>query len=131
MPSEEFKKLLEIMEKLQNGDQWYQAQTILSVKEDVLGEVEELKDAVEKEDFENIKEEIGDVIWATVLMAKVAQAEGKFNLEDSLKEINEKMVRRHPHVFGSAKATTVEEACRLVEEEKMKEKKKLSGPTQN
>lgn len=119
------------MEKLQNGDPWYQSQTISSVKEDVLGEVEELKEAVEKEDFENIKEEIGDVIWSTVLMAKVAQAEGKFNLEDSLKEINEKMIRRHPHVFGDAKATTVEEACRLVEEEKMKEKKRSSGPTQN
>jgi tetrapyrrole methylase family protein/MazG family protein len=123
----EFGKLVEIVEHLRSEDgcPWDREQTISSLKEDVLGEAKELKQAIENEDYDNLKEEIGDVIWASVLMAQVAKDEGLFDIHDALKEVNEKMVRRHPHVFGGKKAENGEEAHRMFKEAKANEKKNI------
>ena len=120
-----FEKLVELVERLrgENGCPWDKEQTIASLKEDVLSEADELRVAIEKEDYENIKEEIGDVIWVLVLMAQIAKEEGRFDLENVLKELNDKIVRRHPHVFGNAKAKNAEEALKLFREAKANEKK--------
>lgn len=122
---ESFEKLVELVERLrgENGCPWDKEQTIASLKEDVLDEARELREAIEKEDYENIKEEIGDLIWGLVLMAQVAKEEGRFDLEDVFKEINEKIVRRHPHVFGDAKAQSAEEAMKSFLDAKANEKK--------
>jgi len=120
-----FEKLVELVERLrgEDGCPWDKEQTITSLKEDVLSEADELREAIEKEDYENIKEEIGDLIWGLVLMTQVAKEEGRFNLEDVYKEANANLIRRHPHVFGDAKAANGEEALKLFHEAKANEKK--------
>ena len=127
-----FEKLVELVKHLrsENGCPWDRKQTIESLEEDVLSEADELREAIEKGDYENIKEEIGDLIWGLVLMTQVAKEDGKFDLEDVFKDVNDKIVRRHPHVFGTAKAETAEDALKAFNEAKANEKKR-SGPTQN
>lgn len=122
---ESFEKFVEIIERLRgkNGCPWDKEQTIASLKEDVLSEADELRAAIEKGDYENIKEEIGDLIWGLVLMTQIAKEEGRFDLEDVFAEVNDKMIRRHPHVFGNAKAKNGEEALKLFHEAKANEKK--------
>ena len=107
-----FEKLVELVERLrsESGRPWDKEQTIASLREDVLSEADELREAIEKEDYENIKEEIGDLIWGLVLMAQIAKEEGRFDLEDVFKEANAKLIRRHPHVFGDKKAANSKEA---------------------
>ena len=121
-----FEKLVEIVEKLRSEDgcPWDREQTIASLKEDVLDEARELREAIENEDYENIKEEIGDLVMGLVLMTQVAKEEGRFDFEDVFKEINDKMVRRHPHVFGDKKAKSADDAMKSFLEAKANEKKK-------
>lgn len=122
-----FEKLVELVEHLrsESGCPWDRKQTIESLKEDVLDESNELREAIEKGDYENIKEELGDLIWGLVLMAQVAKEEGRFGLEDVFKEVNNKIIRRHTHVFGTAKAKTAEDARKSFYEAKKNEKEKM------
>ena len=121
----EFEKLKELVSKLRGPDgcPWDKKQTLDTMKDDVLGEVEELVQAVKNNDVPNICEEVGDVIWASVLLAKIAEDEKLFSIEDSLKQVNEKIVRRHPHIFGDKKALTAKDAMKFFLEAKAKEKK--------
>jgi tetrapyrrole methylase family protein/MazG family protein len=121
-----FEKLVQLVEKLRSEDgcPWDREQTIASLKEDVLSEADELREAIDKGDYDNIKEELGDLIWGLVLMAQVAKEEGRFDLEDIFEEVNDKLVRRHPHVFGDKKAANGEEAHKMFQEAKANEKKK-------
>lgn len=126
-----FDKLVDLVKYLrsENGCIWDKEQTISSLKEDVLSEADELREAINNEDYENIKEEIGDLIWGLVLMTQIAEEDDLFNIHDVLNDVNDKVIRRHPHVFGDVKATTPEEAHKAFLDAKMKEKS--SGPTQN
>ncbi len=128
-----FEKLVELVERLRSEDgcPWDRQQTIASLKEDVLSEADELREAIDKQDYENVREEIGDLIWGLVLMTQVAKEEGRFDLEDVFKDATDKLVRRHPHVFGSAKVKNGEEANKLFYQVKENEKRNKSGPTQN
>lgn len=85
-------------------------------------EFEELMQAVEKEDWENLKEELGDVLFHILLYAEIAKEQGKFTIGDVLKEIIEKMKRRNPHVYGNVKCTDPKEIAEMWEEIKRKEK---------
>lgn len=124
MVMENYKKFLEILGKLrgENGCQWDREQTLKSLRKELMSEAQELSDAIDKEDHEELKEEIGDLIWVATHIAKVAEEKGIFTFDDVLKAINEKMVRRHPHVFGNKKANDVEDAKRLYYEAKANEK---------
>lgn len=124
LPENEFKKLVELVEHLrgEEGCPWDREQTIESLKDDVLSESDELRDAIDNNDHENMREEIGDLIWGLVLMSKVAEEDGLFGLDDVIKEVNEKIVRRHPHVFGDVSADTVEDATKAFNDAKMMEK---------
>jgi len=118
--------MLEIIEKLRGPDgcPWHRAQTLETTEKDMLGEVGELKEALAGGDYEHIKEELGDVIWTLAIISEMAGEKGGFTAEDVLGGMNEKMVRRHPHVFGGAKkAETVEEALDIFYEAKAAEKK--------
>jgi tetrapyrrole methylase family protein/MazG family protein len=120
-----FDKLLQLIEKLrsENGCPWDREQTIKSLKADLLSEVDEVAEAIDKEDYENLKEEIGDLIWSAALITQVAKEEKLFDMEDVLKTVNEKIVRRHPHVFGDKKAKDADEAKKIFNEAKNNEKK--------
>ncbi|OYT56941.1 MAG: nucleotide pyrophosphohydrolase [Candidatus Aenigmatarchaeota archaeon] len=112
----------ELVHKLRKECPWDREQTIKSLKQDLLDEAKELAEAIDKDDTENIREEIGDVLFGLLLMTEIAEEQGMFTLEESLNELKEKMIRRHPHVFGDAEAKTAEDAKKLFYEAKKNEK---------
>ncbi|HLD19523.1 MAG TPA: MazG nucleotide pyrophosphohydrolase domain-containing protein [Candidatus Nanoarchaeia archaeon] len=120
--SNEFSELRKIVHELRSKCPWDKEQTLDSLKNNIVEEAEELKKAIETDDKDNLKEEIGDVILVALMLAEIAEEKGILSVEESLKIVSEKMKRRHPHVFGDAKADTAEEALRLFHDIKIKEK---------
>jgi len=122
---EKFDKFLELIEKLRSeeGCPWDKEQTIKSMRTDMMSEAKEVAEAIEKGDYENLKEEIGDLIWSAALITQIAKEDGLFDMDEVLEIVNKKMVRRHPHVFGDKKAKTAEEARKFFYEVKDNEKK--------
>jgi uncharacterized protein YabN with tetrapyrrole methylase and pyrophosphatase domain len=119
-----FKDIVEIMKALRSpgGCPWDLKQTVESAVEDLLGEADEVKQALEKGDMENLREELGDLLWCIVFTANVAREKDLFDIEDILRDTKEKIIRRHPHVFGDTPAESPEHASRLFQEAKEKEK---------
>ncbi len=103
---ESFEKLCSIIETLRSpeGCPWDREQTPESLTGDFIEEVYEAVDAVREKDFDHLKEELGDVYLLVTMIAYMNQQENKFSIEDVLDEISEKLIRRHPHVFGDAEA---------------------------
>ena len=104
------------------GCPWDRKQTHETLMKYMREETEEAAHAVEKKDWENLKEELGDCLLQIVFHAEMARLEGHFCLADVIKGINEKMVRRHPHIFGNAEAKDPEAVLNLWAEIKKKEK---------
>ena len=96
-----FECLVEIVARLRapQGCPWDRAQTLESMRPYVLEEAYEVLDAMDRHDNEDLKKEIGDVLFQLVLLARMAEEEGAFDMSDVLERINHKMVQRHPHVF--------------------------------
>lgn len=124
--SKEFDKLVNNIARLRadDGCPWDKEQTIETMREDILGEASEVAEAISNNDHNNLKEEIGDLIWTCILTARIAEESGKFDIEDCLNEANAKVISRHPHVFGGIKVNSAEEAMELFQEAKAKEKDK-------
>lgn len=110
----------------ENGCPWDQKQTHESLKECLIEETGEVLEAIDKKDDNNLCEELGDVLLQVVMHAQIAAEEGRFSIEDVVRRVNEKMIRRHPHVFGDVKIETVEEGLDLWEQIKKKEKESES-----
>ena len=123
---EKFLKLIDILEKLrgEHGCPWDKKQTHTSLMKYLFEEANEYNEAVQKQDYENMKEELGDVLLQIIFHAQIAKENKRFDIYDVLDTINEKMIRRHPHVFGNSKATTEEEIKKEWEKIKQLEKKK-------
>ena len=121
-----FLKLVDILEKLrgENGCPWDKKQTHQSLMKYLFEESNEYNEAVQKQDYDNMKEELGDVLLQIIFHAQIAKENKKFDIYDVLDSINEKMIRRHPHVFGNSKATTEEEIRAEWEKIKAEEKAK-------
>lgn len=111
----QFKNLVEIAQKLraEGGCPWDREQSIASMAPKILEEGEEVLEAIQKEDWENLEEELGDVLFNIVMISQIASEEGKFNIDGVLEKIAEKLTSRHTWVFGSEKAETAEEALAL------------------
>lgn len=106
-----------------NGCPWDKKQTHESLIECLKNESQELIDAINNKDDENMKEELGDVLLQVLMHAQIAQEEGKFTINDVIDYLDAKLHRRHPHVFGDhAKAASAEEALALWREMKKKER---------
>ncbi|WP_252315143.1 nucleoside triphosphate pyrophosphohydrolase [Sinobaca sp. H24] len=120
----EFGKLKEIISTLRGpgGCPWDQKQTHASLKRYLIEEAYEVIDAVDEEDGEHLQEELGDVLLQVMLHARIAEEEGFFSIEDIVGTLNEKMIRRHPHVFGDIQAETSEEVNRNWEKIKQGER---------
>lgn len=120
----ELKRLKEITDTLRNpgGCEWDQKQNFLSMREDLLEEVYELIDAVNHNDLEHIEEELGDVLFLVLFYAKLGEETGKFTLESAAKNVGEKLIRRHPHVFSDTKINNVDDILNNWEEIKKAEK---------
>ncbi len=117
--------LILIAERLRvpEGCPWDREQTLESLRAYVLEEAYEVIQAIELEDTEGLVEELGDFLFQVVFISQIASEEGKFNIDDVIRGICDKLVSRHPHVFGEKKAKDTEEALETWNAEKMKEKR--------
>ena len=100
------------------GCPWDRKQTLQSLKPFVIEESYEVVDAIDRNDLEGLKEELGDFLLQAVFIAEITRASGSFDIDDAVTAIHDKLVRRHPHVFGEVEAGTAEEV--LVNWEKLK-----------
>lgn len=106
-----------------NGCPWDKKQTHESLIKCLQNESQELIDAINNKDDENMKEELGDVLLQVLLHSQIAAEEGKFTIDDVIQGLYDKLHRRHPHVFGEhAKAASPEEALAVWREMKKKER---------
>lgn len=119
-----FDELVEIVRRLRGpgGCPWDREQTHESLTPYAIEEAHELEQAIENKDTENIKEELGDLLFQSVLHAQLADEDKKFSIDDVLKHLNHKMVTRHPHVFSSTEVKGAEEVVKNWEELKAQEK---------
>jgi XTP/dITP diphosphohydrolase/tetrapyrrole methylase family protein/MazG family protein len=109
-----------------DGCPWDQEQTHATLVRCLIDEVSELIDTIDRSDSAHMREELGDVLIQIVFHARIEEEAGRFNFDDVAREINEKLVRRHPHVFGTGKLDTSEQVIAKWEEIKATEKK--NGP---
>ncbi len=119
-----FEKLVEIMATLRgpNGCPWDKQQDFNSLKPMLVEEVYEVLEAVENNDFEGLSEELGDLLLHVVFHAHLGKEAGQFDINTVIQKISDKLIRRHPHVFGSESASTPEEVVKNWEAIKAQEK---------
>ncbi|MCK4561663.1 MAG: nucleoside triphosphate pyrophosphohydrolase [Flavobacteriaceae bacterium] len=116
-----FGKLLDIMDEIREKCPWDKKQTIQSLRHLTIEETYELGDAILDNDLPEIKKELGDLLLHIVFYSKIASENKSFDIADVITGINEKLVHRHPHVFGDVKAETEEEVAKNWEKLKLKE----------
>lgn len=121
-----FEDLVSITAELRSdhGCPWDKEQTFESLKVCLANETQEVFEAVDNKDMENLCEELGDVLLQVVLNSQIASELGLFTIEQVIDGICQKMIRRHPHVFGDVKVNSVEEGLALWNEIKLQEKAK-------
>lgn len=105
-----------------NGCPWDREQTFDSIKPYTLEETYEVFDAIDEKDWPGLKEELGDFVLQAVFYAQMASEENLFTIADSLEAINDKLIRRHPHIFGTGDAKTADEVKKKWDEIKAEEK---------
>lgn len=122
---EKFQQLVEIMARLRGpgGCPWDRAQTFDTIKPYTLEETYEVLDAIDRRDWGELREELGDFLLQAVFYAQMAQEEKRFDIGDALEAINQKLVRRHPHVFGEEAAETPGDVKRIWAQVKAAEQK--------
>ncbi len=126
---EAFSQLLDIMNDLREKCPWDKKQTLQTLRHLTLEEVYELSDALLEEDLQEIKKELGDVLLHLVFYAKIGSEKGSFDIADVINSLNEKLIFRHPHIYGDVEVKDEEEVKQNWEKLKLKEGNKsvLSG----
>lgn len=124
MKYQELERLVEIVATLrgENGCQWDREQTHKSLRPNMIEEAYEAVDAIDDGDMANLREELGDVLLQVVLHAQIAKDNNEFDIEDVAKELSDKLVHRHPHVFGDTKVQSTKEILDNWEKLKKEEK---------
>jgi MazG family protein len=127
---ERFERLVGILARLRapGGCPWDREQNFATIKPYLLEETYEVLDAIDQRDWPGLAEELGDLMLQAVFFAQMASEEGKFGIDDSLDAISEKLIRRHPHVFGDGTAKTSDDVKRRWDEIKADEKKEKGQP---
>ena len=127
--AEQFLRLVQIMNELREKCPWDKKQTIQTLRQLTIEETYELTDAITDNDWKGIKEELGDILLHIVFYAKIGAEENKFTLEEVINGVCEKLIYRHPHIYGDVKVNDEEDVKRNWEKLKLKEGKKtvLSG----
>ena len=129
----ELEKLVDIIAVLrsENGCPWDREQTHKTLRPNMLEEAYEAVDAIDDNDIPNLREELGDVLLQVVLHAQIAKDNNEFDIEDVAKELSQKLIHRHPHVFGNAHVNSANEVVanwdKLKNEEKTYRKSILDG----
>lgn len=129
----EISELIDVIARLRapDGCQWDREQTHKSLRPNMLEEAYEAVDAIDSGDIKHLKEELGDVLLQVVLHAQIASEEGAFTIEDVAKGLKDKLIHRHPHVFGNVKVNSTKEILdnwdKLKAEEKQHRKSAMDG----
>lgn len=121
---EAFKRLLNIMDDLRTGCPWDKKQTLESLRPLTIEETYELADAIMDNDLDALKGEIGDIMLHMVFYSKIADEKGAFDIGDVLNAICDKLIHRHPHIYGDVEVANEEEVKANWEKLKLKEGKK-------
>lgn len=121
--------LVKIMDELREKCPWDKKQTIHTLRQQTIEETFELADAITEKDWNGIKEELGDLLLHVIFYAKIATEKNQFTLQEVIDGISEKLVKRHPHIYGEVVAENEEEVKKNWEQIKLSEGKKsvLSG----
>ncbi len=121
----EFLRLVEIIDRLRskNGCPWDRKQNFKSIREPLLEESYEVVDAINKRDYKNLREELGDLLIQVVFLCRLANEKKKFSMKEVIKDASDKLVRRHPHIFGKRKVRGTAEVLKNWEHIKESEKK--------
>lgn len=130
MANQSLDDFVKIIEQLrgEGGCPWDQAQTHESLKVCLAEEADEVLQAIDNKDDENLCEELGDLLLQVVMHAQIAAEESRFTIEDVIAGVSEKMIRRHPHVFGDKTAISPQESLNLWEEiKKLEKEEKKTG----
>ncbi|HXG31559.1 MAG TPA: nucleoside triphosphate pyrophosphohydrolase [Thermodesulfobacteriota bacterium] len=119
-----FEDVVELSRHLRGpeGCPWDREQTLGTLRSFIIEEAYEVVQAIEEDDTEELKEELGDLLYQVIFASQLSNEEGKFCIEDVVDRLYYKLVRRHPHVFGEERAKDAEEAVKRWHGEKMKEK---------
>lgn len=120
--TEAFERLLDIMDELREKCPWDKEQTFESLRKLTIEETYELADAILKNDLNGVKKELGDLMLHIVFYAKIGSEKGAFDMGDVLNAINEKLIYRHPHVFGTVDVANAREVEQNWESLKLREK---------
>jgi MazG family protein len=119
-----FEKLVSIMDNLREKCPWDRKQTIHSLRQMTLEETYELTDAITESDWKSIKEELGDLMLHIVFYSKIAAEQNQFTIEDVINGISQKLINRHPHIYGDVEVKNEDDVKRNWEKIKLKEGKK-------
>ena len=126
-------ELVEIVNILRSPDgcEWDRAQDFSTMKKCLIDETEEVLSAIDNKDYENLQEELGDVLLQVVMNSEIAKEQGLFDFNDVVQTLCEKLIRRHPHVFGDVpKPTTPEESLAIWKSVKKIEKERKQMKSQ-
>ncbi len=123
------RSLLEIADRLlgPEGCPWDKKQTLFSLQAYLVEEVHELIEAIDEQEASHIKEEAADLLWTIVFLSKLAEEKNFFSFQDLIEAAAEKLIRRHPHIFGDKKAKDAEEVKEIWQAAKQMEKKRVSA----
>ncbi len=119
-----FMRLVKIMDELREQCPWDKKQTIHTLRKLTIEEMYELVDAISDDDYPGIKEEIGDIFLHLVFYAKIGTEKGAFTLDEALNAICDKLIKRHPHIYGDTKVSSDAEVKKNWEQIKLSEGKK-------
>jgi MazG family protein len=131
--AEAFLRLKGIMDELREKCPWDRRQTIQSLRTQTIEELYELTDAITESNWQGMKEELGDLLLHILFYSRIASEQGQFQIEEVMTAVSEKLIRRHPHIYGEIKVNNEEDVKRNWEKLKLKEGKAsvLSGVPQS
>jgi XTP/dITP diphosphohydrolase len=119
-----FERILKIMDELREQCPWDRKQTMETLRPLTIEETYELGDAILKNDMKNVKEEIGDLLLHIVFYARIGEEKGEFDMASVINDLCEKLIYRHPHIYGNVKVNDEEDVKKNWEQLKMREGKK-------
>jgi uncharacterized protein YabN with tetrapyrrole methylase and pyrophosphatase domain len=120
---EKLLKLAKILRDPETGCPWDKKQTFDTYKKCLVDEAQEVVQAIDNNDMLNLQEELGDTLFNLIFIVNLAEEKNLFTMQDVIDGIYNKMIQRHPHIFGDKKATTPEEAYQIFQEAKQASRK--------
>jgi len=129
MPGSGFPELVSIMERLRapDGCPWDREQRLPDLAQYIREEAAEVAEAIEGGDPDAVREELGDLLFNIVHAARIGEEQGAFSIDDVIRGARDKIIRRHPHVFGDAKATSIDEVLEHWNRVKREEREDRQG----